>query len=60
MAVGLAELIIVCLIVDWATAPLGAWAIALVGERVLEEGVPGEDESRTAALESMPHGEDLI
>lgn len=42
------------------TAPLGAWAIAFTGERVLQEGVPGEDDSRRAALESMPHGEDLI
>jgi NhaP-type Na+/H+ or K+/H+ antiporter len=42
------------------TAPLGAWAIAFTGERVLEEGEPGEDDSRRAALESMPHGEDLI
>jgi NhaP-type Na+/H+ or K+/H+ antiporter len=40
------------------TAPLGAWASAVTGERVLVEGTAGE--ARNAALESMPHGEDLI
>jgi NhaP-type Na+/H+ or K+/H+ antiporter len=34
------------------TAPLGAWAISLVGERVLEVGPEGMDASRKAAIES--------
>ena len=58
---GPGEIILACAVLSiLLTAPLGAWAIALTGERVLVPGVPGEDDSREAALESLPHGEDLI
>lgn len=42
------------------TAPLGAWAITVTGERFLETAAPGRDESLEAARESLAHGEDII
>jgi len=42
------------------TAPLGAWAIVYSGNRILETAATEYDESRTAALESQPHGEEII
>ncbi len=42
------------------TAPLGAWAITLAGNRILKVAPPEYDQPRQAALESGPHGEDII
>lgn len=42
------------------TAPLGAWAIVYSGNRILEAASTDYEESRTAALESQPHGEEII
>lgn len=42
------------------TAPLGAWAIAYAGNRILKVAAPEFDDSREAALESRPHAEDIV
>jgi len=69
MIVGLAELLILGILVDWVfrrltvpgsvavlsillTAPVGAWAIAFAGERVLEVAPPAVHDARDAAIES--------
>jgi NhaP-type Na+/H+ or K+/H+ antiporter len=43
------------------TAPAGAWAIAVTGQKALEVAPPDfPEDQRQAALESDEHGEDLI
>ncbi len=42
------------------TAPIGAWAIAFTGNRVLEVAPSSFDDSRQAAIESQPHAENII
>ncbi len=42
------------------TAPLGAWAISLSGNRILKVAPSGFDAPRQAALESKPHTEDIV
>lgn len=42
------------------TAPIGAWAIAVAGRRILKVAQPAFDDACKAALESRPHAEDLV
>jgi len=42
------------------TAPIGAWAISVTGNRILTVAPPEFDQPRQAALESKPHTEDIV
>jgi len=42
------------------TAPIGAWAISVTGNRILKVAPPEFDQPRQAALESKPHAEDIV
>ncbi len=41
------------------TAPLGAWAIAITGERVLQVAPPDFHDTRDAIIESDGHAEEF-
>ena len=41
------------------TAPLGAWAIAITGERVLQVAPPDFHDARDAIIESDGHAEEF-
>ncbi len=60
MLVSLAEIILAVAVLSIVlTAPLGAWAIAITGERVLQVAPPDFHDTRDAIIESDGHAEEF-
>jgi len=61
MGTGPGEIILAAAVLSiLLTAPLGAWAITLSGNHILQVAPPEFDQPRQAALESKPHTEDIV